>query len=125
MYSSNVSNSSFIFRNFFALLTNDSAFFRFLIMPGFFKIESTSFFVYREILLELNLSNAFLYTSLLYSIAVHDNPCLCSLPPPPPRLAGKTRTAFCHRAAVRPILHRGTFDVFPALPTGTPVLFIL
>ena len=30
-----------------------------------------------------------------------------------------------HRAAVRPILHRGTFDVFPALPTGTPVLFIL
>ena len=83
MYSSNVPNSSFISRNFFALLTNDSAFFRFLIMPGFFKIESTSLFVYLEILSGLNLSKAFLYAGLLYSIVAHDNPCLCH--PPPPR----------------------------------------
>ena len=113
MCSSNVPNSSFISRNFFALLTNDSTFFRFPIMPGLFRIESTLLFVCREILLGLDLSNAFLYAGLLYSITAHDNPRLC------PHLAGETWTAFCRHVAVWPILHRGTFDVSPSWPTGT------
>ena len=74
MYLSNVPNSSFISRNFFALLTNDSTFFRFRIMPGSFRSESTSLSVYLEILLGLNLSNAFLYAGLLRSIVAHDSP---------------------------------------------------
>ena len=70
MCSSNVPNSSFISRNFFALLTNDSTFFRFPIMPGLFRIESTLLFVCREILLGLDLLNAFLYAGLLYSVTI-------------------------------------------------------